>query len=178
MITVELNEANFEYDIHSLVKAFYPGHDVLVKAQPRENFPDSLFHLTVCYGEKEILFTFYRGKQWEEKTEDRGVLADPEASEHAKESAGKPEQTETLLLQGRVQVNPADRRETKDRLKRKLYELLSDFCGQTLPWGTLTGIRPTKIPMTMLEDGCSEDEIRAHMKESYFASDEKIELSI
>ena len=175
MITVELNEANFEYDIHSLVKAFYPGHDVLVKAQPRENFPDSLFHLTVRYGENEILFTFYRGKQWEEKGEAPDDQGDPD---HAKASVGMPEQTEMILLQGRTQVNPADRRETKDRLKRKLYELLSDFCGQTLPWGTLTGIRPTKIPMTMLEDGCSEDEIRKHMKESYFTSDEKIGLSI
>ena len=39
MITVQLNEPNFEYDIHSLVKAFYPQHDVLVKAMPREEFP-------------------------------------------------------------------------------------------------------------------------------------------
>ena len=153
MITVELNEANYEYDIHSLIKAFYPGHDVLVKAQPRESFPDSLFHLTVCYGESEILFTFYKGSQWEAADAD-------------------------VLLRGQVDVDPADRRETKDRLKRRLYQLLSEFTGQTLPWGTLTGIRPTKIPMTMLEKGRPEDEIRAHMKESYFASDEKIELSI
>ena len=150
MITVELNEANFEYDIHSLVKAFYPGHDVLVKAQPRENFPESLFHLTVCYGKNEIRFTFYRrGRQEDE-----------------------------VLLQGQTRVNSADRKDTKDRLKRKLYQLLSDFSGQTLPWGTLTGIRPTRIPMTMLEEGCPEDEIRAYMRKSYFASDEKIELSI
>ena len=141
MITVELNEANYEYDIHSLIKAFYPGHDVLVKAQPRESFPDSLFHLTVCYGESEILFTFYKGSQWEAADAD-------------------------VLLRGRVDVDAADRRETKDRLKRRLYQLLSEFTGQTLPWGTLTGIRPTKIPMTMLEEGRPEDEIRVHMKES------------
>ena len=32
MITVSLNEADFEYDIHSLVKAFYPKEDVKVFA--------------------------------------------------------------------------------------------------------------------------------------------------
>ena len=32
MITVCLNEANFEYDIHSLVKAFYAKEDVKVFA--------------------------------------------------------------------------------------------------------------------------------------------------
>ena len=44
-------------------------------------------------------------------------------------------------------VNFADRRETKNHLKQILYELLENGSGQTLPWGTLTGIRPTKIPM-------------------------------
>ena len=166
MITVELNEADFEYDIHSLIKAFYPGHDVLVKAQPREYFPDSLFHLTICYREREILFTFYRGSQWD---------ADEASWTGNEDDAADPAKS---LLQGTVQVNPAGRRETKDRLKRRLYQLLSEFSGQTLPWGTLTGIRPTKIPMTMLEEGCTENEIRAHMRESYFTSDEKIELSI
>ena len=52
------------------------------------------------------------------------------------------------------------------------------YAGKTLPWGTLTGIRPTKIPMELLEEGKSEDEIRSYMKETYLASDEKIELSL
>ena len=30
MIAVQLNRRDFEYDIHSLVKAFYPGKDVSV----------------------------------------------------------------------------------------------------------------------------------------------------
>ena len=31
--------------------------------------------------------------------------------------------------------------------------MLSEYTGQKLPWGTLTGIRPTKIPMHLLEEG-------------------------
>ena len=30
MLVVKLNEMQFEYDIHSLVKAFYPGKEVKV----------------------------------------------------------------------------------------------------------------------------------------------------
>lgn len=45
MITVQLNEPDFEYDIHSLVKAFYPQHDVLVKAMPRESSQKAYFIL-------------------------------------------------------------------------------------------------------------------------------------
>ena len=74
-------------------------------------------------------------------------------------------------------VDPLDRPETKNRLKQNLYALLSDATGQYLPWGTLTGIRPTKIPMKLLEEGKSRDEIYTYMKQTYFASDEKICLA-
>ena len=34
-----------------------------------------------------------------------------------------------------------------------VYRTLSEVSGKELPWGDLTGIRPTKIPMKMLEEG-------------------------
>ena len=167
MITVQLNKANFEYDIHSLVKAFYPQHDVLVKAAPREDFPESIFHLDIHYRERErcpdlekekIDFAFYR----------RAL----------RENSGSEPLDNQAVLTGETEVDFSDRKETKNRLKQKLYEMLSEFSGQTLPWGTLTGIRPTKISMAMLEEGRSDDEIKTYMKDTYFASDEKIELSL
>lgn len=42
----------------------------------------------------------------------------------------------------------------------------------------MTGIRPTKIALTRLEEGWKEEDIRSFMKETYLASDEKIDLSI
>ena len=36
MITVQLNEPNFEYDIHSLIKAFFPEQYVGVSAEKKE----------------------------------------------------------------------------------------------------------------------------------------------
>lgn len=170
MITVELNEANFEYDIHSLVKAFYPEHDVLVKAAPGEAFPESVFHLVIAYAERKITFSFYRGIRRSDfvNNTDGAVTADTDNTV----CDGRE------ILYGEIQVDFTDRRQTKNLLKQRLYELLTEFSGKTLPWGTLTGIRPTKIPMGMLEQGQSEDEIRTYMKETYFASDEKIELSI
>ena len=45
MIVVKINEAQFEYDIHSLIKAFYPGVEVKVlgwdtEAQSEEGMPE------------------------------------------------------------------------------------------------------------------------------------------
>lgn len=75
-------------------------------------------------------------------------------------------------------VDFGERADTKNRLKQQLYQLLSDYTGRKLPWGTLTGIRPTKIPMKFLEEGKGRDEIYDYMKQTYYASDEKIELSM
>lgn len=67
---------------------------------------------------------------------------------------------------------------SKNELKRNIYKLLSTETGKELPWGNLTGIRPTRIVMNLMEDGYSDDEVRSYMKDSYFVSDEKIELSL
>ena len=44
--------------------------------------------------------------------------------------------------------------------------------------GTLTGIRPTKIALTKLYDGWTDEQIETYMRETYFTSKEKIDLSI
>ena len=67
---------------------------------------------------------------------------------------------------------------SKNELKRNVYTLLSQETGTELPWGNLTGIRPTRIVMNLIEEGKTDDEIRAYMKDTYFVSDEKIELSL
>ncbi len=50
--------------------------------------------------------------------------------------------------------------ESKDDAKkefgRRLYDFLSNATGKELPWGNLTGIRPTKLIRTMLEESLEE----------------------
>ncbi len=52
---------------------------------------------------------------------------------------------------------PCGETERKSRLKRlsklALYDALSAFCGKTLPWGSLTGIRPTRLAYGELAQG-------------------------
>ena len=69
------------------------------------------------------------------------------------------------------------RPEMKNILKMAVYDILSEETGKTLPWGTLTGIRPTKIPLRMVQDGASDQEISIFMKEHYKSSDEKIAIA-
>ena len=146
MIEVTLNQPEFEYDIHSLIKAFYPSEYVGVSAEKKEYDEPVTSRMHVEYTDDAITLRWQQG-----------------------EMAPAVERT--------FAVDPLDRPETKNRLKQNLYALLSDATGQYLPWGTLTGIRPTKIPMKLLEEGKSRDEIYTYMKQTYFASDEKICLA-
>ncbi len=143
MIYVNLNKQQFEYDIHSLVKAFYPAEDVKVVVGETEDVNFRLLFLS-------------DGIQFE--------------------------QTETGRVWSRTAKteieNQADKDELKNQVKLLIYRALAEVTGKQLPWGTLTGIRPTKIATAMLEQGRTEDEIRAFMREKYLVSPEKQELSI
>ena len=47
-----------------------------------------------------------------------------------------------------------------------------------MPWGTLTGIRPTKIVMDLLEKNMPLEEIKRHLKEVYLVGDKRMNLCI
>lgn len=171
MIIVKLNQPNFEYDIHSLIKAFYPEQDIRVKAvvdasEPLEGNKTKdktseeavIWEMQIDYLEKTIHIA------WQDNST---VNKEQESSKEAMQ-----------LPEREFEVDFADRAETKNLLKQNLYEMLCEYTKKTLPWGTLTGIRPTKIPMKLLEEGKSRDEIKKYMEDTYYASDEKIELSM
>lgn len=66
--------------------------------------------------------------------------------------------------------------DTKNDLKRNIYINLLKLDNKELPWGTLTGIRPTKIVMEMLENGMDLEDIKEHLKDVYLVSDKRIKL--
>lgn len=178
MITICLSEANFEYDIHSLVKAFYAKEEVKVSADREkicrlERDCAPLFHMEVCYlceSETEIS---HKNKEEKRDCIELILYRPPEELGQTYEDGGYLEEVRRA-----VAADFSDRVETKNQLKQCLYQMLSDYTGRKLPWGTLTGIRPVKIPMSMLEQGKREIEIKTYMSDTYFASQPKIDLSV
>lgn len=74
--------------------------------------------------------------------------------------------------------NSEERKERKNQLKRLLYYIMSAYAKKELPWGNLTGIRPIKLPLSMLEKGKSKEEIRQSLEEIYCMSRQKADLSL
>ncbi len=145
MIIVTLNEDRYAYDIHSLVKAFYPEQDVKVFAEgtKEEQSDAGMPAFFVIFKEEEIC-------------------------------AGITGKTQKTIRLGA----PQDKGAVKNDLKQLLYGILSEETGKTLPWGTLTGIRPTRLAMQLLEQGKTAEEADAYMRSTYLCSKEKTELAI
>ena len=116
MIAVKLNQPEFEYDIHSLIKAFFPEENVSVTAEEKRYDEEISGYMEIDYKQDSIHM------EWKQEKEGESLQADD------------------------ISVDFSDRKETKNQLKQGLYQLLSALTGKKLPWGTLTGIRPTKIP--------------------------------
>lgn len=64
----------------------------------------------------------------------------------------------------------------KNSVKAAVYRQFSEKANKTLPWGILTGIRPAKIPLRMLFEGKTKEEVRECLKEEYLVSKAKISL--
>jgi len=66
----------------------------------------------------------------------------------------------------------------KRSLKMSFYCTLKSFTGKRIPWGALTGIRPTKIVHEMIREGLTEKEVETSLYEQFDVDIEKSRLLI
>lgn len=164
MIVVRLNKAEFEYDIHSLVKAFYPTENVKVfeKGTKEMESSEGMPEFSVLFEENRITFSVRTKEKSSFFTEQKKAVAEQ-----------KEKITDSIELK-----EQEDRPSIKCKLKHLMYTVLSQYSKKVLPWGSLTGIRPTKIAYGLLEEGNSEEEVLSYLERVYDCSREKAELSV
>ena len=158
-----LNAPVFEYDIRGLLMAFYPWQKFVTDEEAED-----AQCLRVTY---EGAYGLIRGMGNVPVV----LKCTLELTDEKKAPDGE---RSPVHIERCLQLDFSDKKAAKSLLKRTLYAMLSEVNGHGLPWGTLTGIRPTKIPMDMLVKGRPEDEIRAHLATDLLVSDEKASLSI
>ncbi len=64
----------------------------------------------------------------------------------------------------------------KRTFKRKLFSLLTQYTGKTIPWGVLTGIRPAKLVNEFIDNGMGKADIISTLKKDYFVTENKAQL--
>ena len=128
MINIRVNAKNLEYDIHALFKSYFPEEEISIKyAELSEESIGVPSFYDIRLTDKEASCVYFPPNTYSD-------TYDINASDMGNEA--ETENTEGL-----------DRSIAKNALKRCIYRTLKKQTGRELPWGTLTGIRPTKIPM-------------------------------
>ena len=178
MIQVKISKDKYKYDIHSLVKAFYPKEDVSVltieEYEAKELNDEPVFTIEISLNEEEgnveMQIVHKDGQINKASTvcDRTGAISSDD---------NKDDSDNEINADSSTNGTAASLTTPKNALKQMLYRELVKEIGHDLPWGSLTGIRPTRIPMQMLEAGKEEKEIKDYMKDTFFVSDEKIELS-
>ena len=70
------------------------------------------------------------------------------------------------------------KKELHEAFKCTLYTKLSAQLNKTLPWGYLTGVRPSKIAYTLLEKGADREQILEEFTKKHLVSEKKDNLSV
>ncbi len=166
MIVVVFNKPDFEYDVHSLLKEFFPQEDVQMYYSCS---PDEVSGRNLACTHHEM--TGDGAKEFADADQVFRI-------DYVDDQITIKWQYRSVFHETWINVDPADRKETKNQLKIVLYKMIEKGIGRGLPWGTLSGIRPTKIAMKCLEDGMDNKQSYDYLKKNYLASDEKIKLSI
>lgn len=119
-IQIILSKTEHEYDAYALLTSFFPGVEVLTKAEIDEK-ADGQF--IIEEGEAGIVFTL---------------------------------RYENINSTKTIGLKSINNELEKKEFGRELYDFLKEATGISLPWGNLTGIRPTKLIRTMLEEEASK----------------------
>lgn len=77
-----------------------------------------------------------------------------------------------------VVVDYMNKKVARNPLKAALYHMLSDYTGKQLPWGSMTGVRPTKVATEWLENGKNDEEIRHLYTDTYLTIPQKADICI
>jgi len=149
MIKIVLSDKTYEYDVRSLTKAFFPKDD-----------------LTLDKINKDLQYVL------------EVITSKDKIEVYLKDSK------ESILCEKSIEVNLSSslneleyKSEYKNLLKIVMYNLFTTYTKHELPWGTLTGIRPNKIAMDMLEKGNTLDETIQKMQNRYLCNEDKARLS-
>lgn len=159
MITIEIQNGALAYDVQSLTKSFFPEEDIVVREEIEKKDTGRILQVRVEEEEAQVLF-------WQE-----GELLIQKERKHIFEKEEEWKRQEDSLKE-------AKRKRYKNQLKILVYETLANMSKRSLPWGTLTGVRPTKIPMGYYLSGDSKEKIKEYMKKHYLCQDDKIDLSL
>ena len=136
-----------------MIMAFYPGVKIVEDAGLSDDFD---LRLLIRYEEAFTILTVCKHGHECDKPDDLQEV--PELPAYKDKLL-----ISTCGLRAKILVDYRNKPEFRNVLKMASYRLLGQFADRRLPWGDLTGVRPTKIAMTKLLEYLAEQTDEAGM---------------
>ena len=152
MIKVVTDLIKYELDIRAVINLFYQNRRVCFNKDNEEKC-DLLIEISVDDEKALVVIT----------TDDKKETITETLSDSYRVSSDE----DKLLLMNR---------EKKNKVKLGLYKGLERITGHSSKWGTLTGVRPTKLIFMAKKEGLSGDEIIHRFKREYLCEESKTRL--
>lgn len=134
----------------------------------------------VSQGVYEVLRAFFREEfdveNFEALSRNQGFFAAVWQDENSQELCVEIDREMRVVIKETVEKPDFQSRAYKLLQRQLMYKAAAKMTGRTLPWGILTGIRPTKIITQERAKGRSDAEIRKRLQDVFFVSKEKIDL--
>ncbi len=167
MIEIKCKKNKFTYNVYHITKAFFPSEEIRQTVDEKQE-PLVVLELPggSCFSlaQEEIGADIPAGSSLSDNSSDNSLSDHPSEGSLSDGPSGS-----GLSEEEYAQIE-------KRAVTRRIYQFLSKAAGRELAWGTLTGVRPTKLIMQMVEEGRSFEEITDFLQGEYFVTRKKAEL--
>ena len=145
MLQLIINRQELSYDIYALTQAFYPGVELKIQETQEKQTEDKeeqpvTDQMKIYLLEEGGTISMRAGE----------ILQEDFCREISEEELSK--EAEIFLEEG---LENAVAR--KRAFKNLFYDIMTEYTGRVLPWGNLTGIRPTKLIRNLMEENTREE---------------------
>ena len=162
MIYLYQNDREYDYDVRAIALAFFEREKIIEVSQ--KEFDEQMA--------KSPLYVEEEASDSMRKDQPRFLHLDYKENR----ISGKFSDLEGKSTSAMLECDYRDHERCRNQVCRFLYRIFSEYTGRELPWGMLTGIRPTKIIMKWMEDEPDVTKLEKRFSDTYLADPQKAHL--
>jgi len=155
---VDWDTERYHYAAEQMMLTLFPGE--------RPEYPDTPVPSSLAAEPNAVIITLHRGK----KLTNMSALLLRDGTWH---------NGVVRFPSGELDAPPEQVYHTVQRaVKQSFYKAGAAFLGHDLPWGSLTGVRPTKLPTKALLAGAAPAQAKKELQETYHVSPLRSALAV
>ncbi|MGN0326785.1 MAG: coproporphyrinogen dehydrogenase HemZ [Lachnospiraceae bacterium] len=144
MLQLIINRQELSYDIYALTQAFYPGVELKIQETLEKQAGDTKEQPVT---DQMKIYLLEEGGTISMRAGE--ILQEDFCREISEEELSK--EAEIFLEEGLENATARKR-----AFKNLFYDIMTEYTGRVLPWGNLTGIRPTKLIRNLMNENAME----------------------